>query len=67
MKFASLKYLNDMTDILLKRIATKWPTAYKIVFNKDSHIDIIVGNPTKYIFEINIIFPLKNSDDTFLY
>lgn len=58
--------LEDIADNLLKRIATKWPNAYKVVFNKDSNINIMAGNPAKCIFEIYTIFPLKDSDDSFL-
>jgi hypothetical protein len=59
--------LEQVADQFIKRIASTYPKAYKIVHNRKNHISIIDGNVTKCIFDINMVEELNDCDDSFLY
>lgn len=57
--------LEQAADNLIKRISYKHPKAYKLIHNPNKHISIMAGNVTKCVFELQLVEPLKDYDDSF--
>ena len=58
--------LEQAADKILKRIASTYPKAHKLIHNRENHISIMAGNVTKCIFDIHVIEELNDYDDSFL-
>jgi hypothetical protein len=58
--------LEQAADRIIKRIACTYPKAYKLIHNRENHIDIMAGNITKCVFEIRAVEELRDYDDSFL-
>ena len=58
--------LEQAADRIIKRIASTYPKAYKLVYNSGNHICIMGGDIPQCIFEIRAVEELRDYDDSFL-